>query len=127
MNKVVHFEIPANDVKRAVEFYQKTFGWNIEKSPMPGMEYYMATTVETDQQGMPKTAGAINGGIMKRNMPTETPVIVIKVANLDEHLKKAKEHGAKVVMEKMTVGDMGYYARITDTEGNVIGVWQDLK
>lgn len=127
MNKVVHFEIPANDVKRAVEFYQKTFGWNIEKTPMPDMDYYMARTVETDQDGMPKTPGAINGGIMKRNTPTDQPVIVISVSNLDDHLVKAKEHGAQVVMEKMTVGDMGYYARITDTEGNVIGVWEDMK
>lgn len=28
-------------------------------------------------------------------------------------------------MSKMAVGDMGYYARVKDTEGNIIGVWED--
>ena len=28
-------------------------------------------------------------------------------------------------MNKAAVGAMGFYARVTDTEGNIIGVWQD--
>jgi predicted enzyme related to lactoylglutathione lyase len=31
MPRVVHFEIPADDTGRAVKFYQKVFGWKIEK------------------------------------------------------------------------------------------------
>ena len=30
MNPIVHFEIPAKDMKRAKEFYGKLFGWKIE-------------------------------------------------------------------------------------------------
>ncbi len=30
-------------------------------------------------------------------------------------------------MDRIKVGDMGLYARVTDTEGNLIGVWQDIK
>ncbi|HLD26617.1 MAG TPA: VOC family protein [Patescibacteria group bacterium] len=127
MNKVVHFEIPADNLARADKFYSEVFGWQIKKAPMPGMEYHMATTVEVDEQNMPKTPGAINGGLMKRNALNEPVVIVIDVPNLDEHLTKIEAAGGKIVMPKMTVGDMGLYARITDTEGNVIGLWQDLK
>ncbi|TMI31920.1 hypothetical protein E6H29_04205 [Candidatus Bathyarchaeota archaeon] len=36
--KVVHFEIPADNVERAKTFYKKAFGWQIEK--YPGMEYH---------------------------------------------------------------------------------------
>lgn len=125
MNKVVHFELPADDLGRAQKFYSEVFGWEISK--VPDMEYHMIKTVETDEKQMPKTVGAINGGLMKKQSPTETPVIVIDVDNLDEHLIKAQSAGAKIVLSKMTVGDMGYYARISDTEGNVVGVWQDIK
>jgi predicted enzyme related to lactoylglutathione lyase len=30
MNRIVHFEIGADDIKRAVEFYREMFGWRIE-------------------------------------------------------------------------------------------------
>lgn len=30
-------------------------------------------------------------------------------------------------MTKMEVGEMGYYARVSDTEGNVIGIWEAKK
>jgi len=60
MDSVVHFEIPAKDVKRAQSFYQKAFSWNIQQ--FPGFEYYMIATTESDQNGMPKNPGAINGG-----------------------------------------------------------------
>lgn len=127
MDKVVHFEIPADDLKRAQKFYKEIFNWKINKAPMPGPEYYMITTVATDEKQMPKEPGAINGGMMKRNAKGEMPVLVINVPSLDKYLKKITAAGGKVVTPKQQVGDMGLYARITDTEGNVIGIWQNLK
>ena len=32
-----------------------------------------------------------------------------------------------MMMPKQQVGDMGYYSRVKDTEGNVIGIWQNIK
>ncbi len=127
MDSVVHFEIPADDTARAQKFYSDVFGWNIVKAPMPGMEYFMVYTTPTDDKQTPAKPGAINGGMQKRMAPGESPVLVVSVANLDEALAKATASGAVVVMPKMQVADMGLYARITDTEGNTIGLWQDLK
>ncbi len=127
MDKVVHFEIPADDLARAQKFYRDVFSWEINKAPMPGVEYYMVTTVATGEDMKPKEAGAINGGLMKRNFPKEAPVIVINVSSLDDYLKKIEKAGGKIVLPKQTVGDFGLYARITDTEGNIIGIWQNLK
>lgn len=128
MNKVVHFEIPADDLSRAEKFYKEVFGWGLQKVPMPGgNEYVMVNTVETDEKQMPKESGAINGGMMKRTPDMKGPVIVIDVPNLKEHLKKIEEGGGKIIMPTQKVMDMGLYARIEDTEGNTIGVWQDLK
>ncbi len=127
MNKVVHFEVPADDLKRAQEFYTKVFGWEIKDYGLPGMEYLMVRTVDADEAGMPKEAGAINGGMQKRMNPSESVVIVLNVSSVDEYLKKVEEAGGKMVMPKMQVSDMGYYARVTDTEGNVIGIWENIK
>ena len=126
MNKVVHFEIPFDDQARAQKFYQDVFSWQINK--FGEMDYWMAMTCECDQNSMmPKEPGAINGGLLKRDPTGEHPVIVIDVQNLDEHLTKIESAGGKVVTKKMQVGDFGLYAKVKDTEGNVIGIWQALK
>ncbi len=69
-NAVVHFEIPADDIKRAKKFYEEIFGWRIEKFQMPANEpadeYWAVYATKTGKDGMAKTPGAINGGMMKR-------------------------------------------------------------
>ncbi|HSF28296.1 MAG TPA: VOC family protein [Nitrosopumilaceae archaeon] len=122
MDKVIHFEIPADNVGRAQDFYKSIFGWKIVE--VPDMDYYFVTTVEADQNMIPKEPGAINGGMLKRSVPSEQPVIVIQVTSIDEYLKKISSSGGKVILPKMTVGSFGFYARVTDTEGNVIGLWE---
>jgi uncharacterized protein len=127
MDKVVHFEIPADNEDRAQTFYETVFGWNIFKSPIPNWDYRLATTVETDEKGMPRSAGAINGAISRRAWPSDVPVVVIKVASLEESLKRVEASGGTIVMTPRPVGEIGTYAKFKDTEGNVLGLWQDLK
>ena len=125
MDKVVHFEIPADDMARAKKFYQDIFGW--ELMDIPGMEYTIVHTVAVDKDNMPLEAGAINGGITKR-IPTEkNPVLVINIPSIDDYVKKVAKAGGKVIAPKQDVMGMGLYARVADTEGNVIGLWEDIK
>ncbi|HLC58696.1 MAG TPA: VOC family protein [Candidatus Nanoarchaeia archaeon] len=91
------------------------------------MNYIMVRTVEVDKNHMPKESGAINGGIAKRNEHFKAPIVVVSVEDIDKSLEKIKKNCGKMLGEKMNVGDMGIYAYFKDTEGNVIGVWQDLK
>lgn len=122
MDKVVHFEIPADDLARADKFYKDVFGWQIEAMTMPGgMEYHMATT-----KGK-KDLGAINGGLMKRSPMVAATTVAMNVASIDETMKKIQAAGGSMVMPKMPVADMGFYAYAKDSEGNVIGVWEDAK
>ncbi|MCI0533246.1 VOC family protein [bacterium] len=126
MNSVVHFEIPFDDQKRAEKFYKKLFGWNLVS--VPDMSYTIAQTAETSKAGMPKKRGAINGGMFKRGgKASRTPVIVIDVPNIKNHLARIEKAGGKITMPMYPVGDMGLYAQVKDTEGNIIGVWQTLK
>ncbi len=126
MNKVVWFEIPFDESGRAQKFYEDVFGWQINQ--FPEMDYYAAITAEdTDPQTMePKTPGAINGGLLKRDETGKHPVILIEVQSIDEHLKKIEQNGGKTVMPKVPVGNFGLYARVEDTEGNVIGLWEKV-
>ena len=126
MNKVVHFEVPYDDVDRATEFYKNVFNWNI--NAIPEMNYHTVHTVDIDENNMPKESGAINGGMYKRGEGSaKGPVIVIDVESVDEHVSKVEGAGGKVVRGKVQVGDMGYYAQVEDTEGNVIGIWEMIK
>ena len=40
MSKVIHFELPADDPRRAIAFYEKVFGWTISKWEGP-MDYWL--------------------------------------------------------------------------------------
>ena len=126
MDKVVHFEIPVDNPERAQKFYKDIFGWKIDKWE-GSMPYWMVRTVEVDEKKMPKEVGAINGGLMQRQQKGEGPVVFVNVKNVDAYVKKIEKAGGKVVVPKMDVGGMGFYARIQDTEGNIIGLWQDIK
>jgi predicted enzyme related to lactoylglutathione lyase len=122
MDKVVHFEIPFDNKDRAMKFYTESFGWQL--TDMPQMSYVMASTVDVDEQHMPKEAGAINGGLFQRPREAPGPVIYVGVASIDETIAKVSRAGGKVVTPKTPIPGMGAYARVADTEGNVIGLFQ---
>ena len=122
--KVVHFEVPAENMERAQKFYQDVFGWHTIN--LPEMHYAMAHSGPTDDKtGMMKENGFINGGFMQRK-DIKGPVIVMDVPNVDEAVKKAESLGSKVIRPKVKVGDMGYVAYVTDSEGNTIGIWETI-
>ena len=130
MDKVQHFEIPADDVSRARKFYEHSFGWKTAEWPMPEGEPYIGMhTGPVDEKQMPKEPGFINGGMFKKNdkFPIDGPTIAVTVENIEHTLKKIKSAGGQVLGEIMKVADMGLYAYVKDTEGNVIGVWQNVK
>jgi predicted enzyme related to lactoylglutathione lyase len=122
---VVHFEIPADNLKRAQKFYAKVFGWQI--MPMPEMEYTMLGTTPSDKDGMPKELGAINGGMGARGAPLSHTVVTINVDDIDASLKLIAKKGGKVVRKKLAIGPMGFVAYFKDSEGNVVGLYQAPK
>jgi len=125
MNPIVHFEIPFEEKERAIEFYRKVFGWKIQD--MPEMQYVIAHTGETDEENMLKKPGMINGGMFKREKPFKGPVLTIDTSDIDKMVKEIKINGGEVLKPKFQVGDMGYALYFKDTEGNVIGLWENKK
>ena len=123
--KVVHFEIPFDDGDRARKFYADTFGWEV--TPMPEVDYTIVTTGPSDPATGPSEPGFINGGMFGRSeqFPVKGPNIVIGVDSIDEALKAVVDAGGASASDKIAVGDMGFAAYFTDTEGNVIGLWEN--
>jgi predicted enzyme related to lactoylglutathione lyase len=121
---IVHFEIPADNPDRALKFYRELFGWQIKKFDAPGApEYWLVSTVPTDGQGQTTRPG-VNGGLMRRQHPGHQPVNYINVESVDEYVEKARRLGAEEVMPKTAVKEMGWFAWLRDTEGNVFAIWQ---
>ncbi len=120
--RVVHFEIPVDDNERGIGFYRDVFGWQI--MPMPEMDYTIVSTGPKSDQGMPSEPGYIGGGMFKRQDDVPTPVVTIDVDDIDKSLATIEEHGGATVRVKEQVGEMGWAAYFTDSEGNLLGLWQ---
>lgn len=116
-NTVMHFEIPADDVTRAKAFYEKTFGWTIKAFPMPaGQEYFGVTAKKKGEPG-------IDGGMMKRQMPSQPFMNYITVQSIDAMSKAVQANGGIIVLPKQAIGqDMGWIAAFKDPENNIVGL-----
>jgi len=122
--QVVHFEVPFDNGDRARSFYSDVFDWQIQS--MPGMDYSLVSTGPADEQGQPSEPGFIGGGMMQRQAPFNTPIIVMDVDDIDATLVAVKKNGGAAVGDKIPVADMGISAYFTDPEGNLMGLWQSL-
>jgi predicted enzyme related to lactoylglutathione lyase len=119
--RVVHFEIPFDDGDRARAFYREAFGWQLMDEP--GMSYTLATTGPTGDQGATEP-GFINGGMLRRQNPNDTPVMVIEVDDIDASLATIESLGGQALLGRQPVGEMGWAAYFKDVEGNSMGLWQ---
>jgi predicted enzyme related to lactoylglutathione lyase len=115
MPRVIHFEINADDPKRAVEFYKKVFGWKIDTWGGPA-EYWLVSTGDEKQPG-------INGAIMER-MDKQTTINTIEVPSVDEYVEKIVKAGGKQVSKKNAIPGIGYFSYCQDSEGNLFGIMQ---
>ena len=111
----VHVELHTNDLARAKDFYTKLFGWKLQDAPMPGGTYTMIDV-----------GGGTGGGMMVDPTPGVPPHWMAYVGVDDIHAanKKAKELGAKVVVDVMEVGEYGSMSVITDPTGATLAMWK---
>jgi hypothetical protein len=88
--------------------------------------YTTVTTVAVDDKMMPTEPGAINGGMMTRSPETSSPVITVGVQSIDDTVKRIEAAGGSVVTPRTEIPGMGAFAYFTDTEGNTLGLWENL-
>lgn len=79
------------------------------------MDYWMITTGYEEESG-------INGGLSKR-IPGQIGITnTITVPSIDKFSKKIIEKGGQIIVPKMAIPKVGWFAQCTDTEMNAFGI-----
>lgn len=112
-NAINWFEIPANNLERACEFYGKVLGQDVHTHEVGGFKMGFLHNGEDGVGGAlvkgdgysPSAEGALiylNGG-----------------TDLSDPLNRVEDAGGKVVLPKTKISDeIGYYGMFIDCEGN---------
>lgn len=117
MPRVNYFDISADETERAVNFYKNVFDWKIEKWKGP-FDYWQVMTGDPSEPG-------IDGGIAKREKPSDSITNFINVTSVDDFATKVIENGGEVIKEKQSIPNIGYFVICKDTENNIFGLFQD--
>ncbi|HEU4492271.1 MAG TPA: VOC family protein [Jiangellales bacterium] len=115
-SRVVHFEIPVDDPERASSFYGSVFGWDVAK--WGPADYWTMTTGEEPGIGA-------EGALIPRAEAPDGVIVYVGVSDIDAVLAEVRRVGGSVVTEKTPIPTMGWSARFRDSEGNVVGLFQE--
>lgn len=130
MNPVVHFEMPAVDRERMIDFYTNVFGWSAQRLGPEMGNYTIVKTSETDDKGFPNRPGIINGGLFPKTDDNQYPSVVIAVDDIRGAMSDVEKAGGKVLGGSYKAGEpddipgVGLYCAIIDSEGNRVGMLQ---
>ena len=123
-NPVVHFEIYAQNIERAKEFYENVFEITLEKiqSPIPEVEMEM-WSFPMDNEAPMTSYGA--GGMLCKMEGFEPggggTLVYFGCEDCAIQAARAAEFGGSIIQEKTSIGEHGFCALAKDTEGNLIG------
>ena len=109
--ELVHFEIPAEDTAKALQFWGALFGWTFEAFPGP-FEYHMARISE-------QTGAAITDMEPGR----QGPRAYFAVDDINAGVARVTELGGEAG-QPSPVPAMGWFAVCRDDSGNDFGLWQ---
>lgn len=121
MPQVAHFAINADDVNRALRFYEKVFGWKFQAYGPPG--FYMV-----DERSA-KTTVALRGSLQKRReivpgVPMRGFECTISVDDIQSTRSVIEKNGGKIVMPICILAGVGQLLFFQDPEGNIAGAMQ---
>jgi predicted enzyme related to lactoylglutathione lyase len=116
MSRAVHFDLSADNPKRAAEFYRSVFNWKVNKWEGPE-DYWIIQTGTEEEPG-------VTGGIAGRIKPEDTTAVVFDVDSVDAVSKKVVDAGGMIREAKKAIPGVGYLIMCRDTEGNTYGIMQ---
>lgn len=128
MDPARSFNLPVDDMDRAVDFYAKVFGWTVRGIKGSAGDYHHVVTTEVDENDIPLAKGAINGGLFQRGTHgIDITFLELEVGSIDESVKKVLENGGTVVREKRPMLDFAFFAIVQDPEGNYLRLMEYRK
>jgi predicted enzyme related to lactoylglutathione lyase len=116
-NPVNWFEIPVNDMARAVRFYEAVFGVSLARMEMGPAQMAMFPMT----QGGPNAGGALvkTDGYTPSHAGT---VIYFSVGDIEATLARIGSAGGSTMVPKMSIGEHGFFAQFQDSEGNRVAL-----
>lgn len=119
MPRISYLDFSAEDLERAVNFYNKIFGWQINKWDGP-LEFWEIKTGEPNELG-------IDGGLSKRDRIGQWTTPFINVSSVDQYIAKIEAGGGRIIQPKASIPGIGYSLLFKDTESNTIGLFEENK
>ncbi len=117
INPVIWFEIYVQDMARAKAFYEAVFQLKLERLNNPAIEMW-SFAMAMDKVGaggaLVKMDGVPSGG--------NSTLVYFSCADCAVEAARAAARGGRVMREKISLGEYGFMALVTDTEGNMIGL-----
>jgi uncharacterized protein len=110
--KICYVEMPASDIQRSAEFYEKVFGWQTRKRGDGAIAF---------DDGV----GQVSGTWVTNRPPAATPglLIYIMVDDVEATIASVIARGGELV-QPVGVDAPEITARFRDPGGNVIGLYQ---
>jgi len=121
MSQVAHFAINADDVNRALRFYENVFGWKFQAYGPP--DFFMV-----DERSA-KTTVALRGSLQKRREIVPGVAMrgfecTISVDDIETTAAAVQKNGGRIVMQICTLAGVGRLLFFQDPEGNIAGAMQ---
>ncbi len=113
--KICYIELPATDIQRSADFYQKVFGWNVRTRPNGSVAF-------------DDSVGPGSGSWVKGRPPHTTAGIIfyIMVDDCAATVESIKANGGELV-QPIGADAPEITARFRDPGGNLIGLYQQPK
>ncbi len=117
---LAHFAINADDVGRAMRFYERVFGWRFTAWGPPG--FFQIRTGSEPEPG-------VQGALQKRREWVEGERNIgfectIAVGDVDEVAAEIVAGGGSIVLPRVHLPGVGHLIFFRDTEGNIAGAMQ---
>ncbi|HUK86871.1 MAG TPA: VOC family protein [Terriglobales bacterium] len=111
--KICYLEMPATDIARSAEFYQKVFGWNLR-------------TRGDGATAFDDGVGEVSGAWVLGRPPADKPGLLfyIMVDSVEAAVKAVVANGGQIV-QPIGADPGEITARFRDPGGNIIGLYQE--
>ena len=115
-NALTWFEIPTQDLDRAVRFYETVLGVRLKREVFGGIPHALFPVGETD------IGGALIHDERRKPSLGGTLVYLDAAGKLDGCVERVRSAGGTLLMPKTPIGEYGFIVLATDTEGNMFGL-----
>ncbi|MDT3707419.1 MAG: VOC family protein [Thiobacillus sp.] len=120
MPHIVHVDIAADDPQRATRFYEAVFDWQIQT-----LHGATSTSIQLINTGFAETE-PISASIAQRGDAWRSITPLIDVDSVDTYAARIVAAGGGIVHAKQLIPGIGYLLIFRDTEGNELGLVEEL-